>query len=350
MNDYKKFKLENIKRALANQELKIRAKLSQFCDYESLIKLVKKISKGNKGDIGYSPIKGKDYFTKKEVDDFKKEITPKKGKDYKDGKSIKGDSGYTPQKDIDYFDGDDGKTPKKGIDYFTDEEKLEFLKKITPEKEKDYFTEKEIIWFLEKITPIKGTDYFTKEELEKIKKEITPIKNKDYFDGKSIKGDRGYTPVKGKDYFDGKGIDEDKLLLTILERLEGKIDEDLTEQEKRVLEQLEVKLGEMVQRLQGRSGGIGRQDVLDIISGNQPHTIRDDLSSQCDGSNMVFNLSKVGMAGTFVLQGTQFPIIYRPGVDYNVAPDLKTVTLVASEVGAPKKFQTLVMHYEEIID
>ena len=38
-----------------------------------------------KGDEGYTPIKGKDYFTEKEVSTFKKEVTPVKGKDYKDG-------------------------------------------------------------------------------------------------------------------------------------------------------------------------------------------------------------------------------------------------------------------------
>jgi hypothetical protein len=44
-----------------------------------------------KGDAGYAPIKGKDYF---------------------DGKD-----GYAPIKDVDYFDGKDGYTPKKGKDY-----------------------------------------------------------------------------------------------------------------------------------------------------------------------------------------------------------------------------------------
>lgn len=317
MNDYKKFKFENVKRALANKELKIRTKLSQFVDYENLVKLIKKISKGDKGNDGDTPIKG-----------------------------------------IDYVDGQDAHTPIKGEDYFTQKEIDEFLKKITPEKGsdykdgynpvkgKDYFTEKEIGWFLKKVIPIKGKDYFTKKELDKIKKEITPVKGKDYKDGKTIQGKRG---KQGRPGPEGKGIDEDKMLLEILERLEGKIDEDLTEQEKRVLEELGKKLGEMVQRSQSRGGGLGRQDILDIISGNQPHIVRDDLSSQCDGSNMVFNLSKVGIAGTYVLQGTQFPIIYRPGVDYNVAPDLKIVTLVAAEVGAPKLGQTLVCFYESEI-
>ena len=286
-----------------------------------LMKLIQLIPEGKKGDKGY---------------------TPKKGKDYDDGKD-----GQTPIKGVDYDDGKDAYTPVKGKDYFTKDEIVSFLKKITPKKGKDYFTEKEIKWFFKKIVPIKGIDYWTDKELqvikEEIKKVVTPKKGIDYHDG--------YTPVKGKDYFDGVSVDEkqveERLLITLLERLENKLDEDLTEKEKTILEELEKKLGEMVQRLQGRSGGLGRQDVLDIISGNQPNTVRDDLSSQCDSSNMVFNLSKVGIAGTYVLQGTQFPIIYRPGVDYNVASDLKTVTLVASEVGPPQAGQTLIMRYEE---
>jgi hypothetical protein len=43
--------------------------------------------------------------------------TPRKGKDYFDGKD-----GYIPTKGKDYFDGKDGKTPVKGEDYFTDAE------------------------------------------------------------------------------------------------------------------------------------------------------------------------------------------------------------------------------------
>lgn len=38
-----------------------------------------------KGDKGDSPIKGKDYFTSKEISQFKKEVTPVKGVDYFDG-------------------------------------------------------------------------------------------------------------------------------------------------------------------------------------------------------------------------------------------------------------------------
>lgn len=57
------------------------------------LKLLMEKIKGEKGDPGYTPVKGKDYF-----DGY----TPKKGKDYFDGKD-----GYTPRKGKDYFDGKD---------------------------------------------------------------------------------------------------------------------------------------------------------------------------------------------------------------------------------------------------
>ena len=57
-----------------------------------IITLLNKIQqlKGDKGDKGDKPVKGKDYFTPKEIDEFArlilKEATPKKGVHYNDGK------------------------------------------------------------------------------------------------------------------------------------------------------------------------------------------------------------------------------------------------------------------------
>ena len=56
--------------------------------------------KGDKGESGKTPVKGKDYF------DGKNGKTPKKGVDYFDGKD--GKDGYTPVKGKDYFDGAQG--------------------------------------------------------------------------------------------------------------------------------------------------------------------------------------------------------------------------------------------------
>ena len=90
-----------------------------------------------KGDDGKTPKKGVDYYTPNEVEQIKKEVTPKKGDDYNDGEA--------------------GKTPKKGV---------------------DYFTEKEIVQFKKEVTPKKGVDYRDGED------GYTPKKNVDYFDGK----------------------------------------------------------------------------------------------------------------------------------------------------------------------
>lgn len=87
---------------------------------------------------GKTPVKGKDYFTAKEIERFLKAVTPKKGKDYFTKKEIREIAKIAkPILNKDYFI-EDGKTPVKG---------------------KDYFTEKEITDFLLKVTPIKGVHY-----------------------------------------------------------------------------------------------------------------------------------------------------------------------------------------------
>jgi hypothetical protein len=63
--------------------------------------------------------------------------------------SLKGDDGYTPVKGIDYFDGKDGKdgyTPIKGVDYF------------------DGKDGKDGIDGTNGYTPIRGTDYWTEAD------------------------------------------------------------------------------------------------------------------------------------------------------------------------------------------
>lgn len=71
-----------------------------------------------KGDKGYTPIKGQDYFTDEELKELVKQATPKKDTDYKDG--------YTPVKYVDYFtkeeqeqfrgkDGKDGRDGRDGL-------------------------------------------------------------------------------------------------------------------------------------------------------------------------------------------------------------------------------------------
>jgi hypothetical protein len=69
--------------------------------------------KGQKGDDGYSPVKGKDYWTDEDkgvvIEEASKKATPIKGKDYFTPTDISDfKKSVTPQKGKDYFDGKDG--------------------------------------------------------------------------------------------------------------------------------------------------------------------------------------------------------------------------------------------------
>ena len=131
-----------------------------------------------------------------------------------DTEPLKGEDGYTPVKGVDYFDGEDGQdgyTPVKGVDYFDGED---------GQDGQDGYT------------PVKGVDYFDGAKGDKGDKGdtgngiISTTLNADYTltilfsDGTSVttasirgaqgaKGDKGdtgangYTPIKGVDYFDG---------------------------------------------------------------------------------------------------------------------------------------------------
>lgn len=81
--------------------------------------------KGDKGDDGNTPVRGVDYFTKKDIDSFVNIL-----------KSLVKD-GYTPVKGVDYTDGApgapgrDGITPEtlvRGVHYWTPEDKKEIVK------------------------------------------------------------------------------------------------------------------------------------------------------------------------------------------------------------------------------
>ena len=60
---------------------------------------------------------------------------------------------------------------------------------------------------------------------------------------------------------------------------------------------------------------------------------------------MTFNLTATPKADTVQLWSTQFPIVYRPTVDFTVDASANTVTLIAAEVGAPLSDQSLVALY-----
>lgn len=74
-----------------NQEL--LRKLAKDIDKKTAIEIAMELKKGDKGEPGYTPVKGKDYFTEEELgkiaafvkDGLKEEVTPVKGRDYFDG-------------------------------------------------------------------------------------------------------------------------------------------------------------------------------------------------------------------------------------------------------------------------
>mgnify|MGYP001608312337 CR=1 FL=1 len=66
-----------------------------------------------------------------------------------------------------------------------------------------------------------------------------------------------------------------------------------------------------------------------------------DCTSQCDGSNKTFNVggSHFGIIGVF---GTQFPLIYRPVIDYT---ETSTGFTLTAAVTAPDTSQTLIAQF-----
>lgn len=89
---------------------------------EEIEKSLEKI-KGKDGEDGYTPVKGKDYYTPEEIKEIKKEVTPVKGKDYFDGKDGKngrdgkdGKDGARGLRGLSGKDGKDGRNGKDGKD------------------------------------------------------------------------------------------------------------------------------------------------------------------------------------------------------------------------------------------
>lgn len=73
-------------------------------------------------------------------------------------KGDKGDPGYTPVKGVDYFDGKDGYTPVKGVDYFDGEPGADYVLTAADKEE------------IAGMVEVSGdlTDYYTKEEIDEL--------------------------------------------------------------------------------------------------------------------------------------------------------------------------------------
>lgn len=80
--------------------------------------------------------------------------------------------------------------------------------------------------------------------------------------------------------------------------------------------------------------------VQRIVGGGRPRVFTYDLSSQCDGVTKAFKMPmNFGVLGVF---STEFPLIYRPAIDYTAANSTLTLT---SQVSAPQAGQTLIVQY-----
>lgn len=91
-----------------------------------------------------------------------KQMDDKYGKDGQPG--LKGEPGYTPLKGVDYFDGKDGKTPIKGVDYFDGEkgdkgdpgQRGKDLQPLSPEQTVEKINTSKVLIRLEKIFGLKA--------------------------------------------------------------------------------------------------------------------------------------------------------------------------------------------------
>lgn len=91
---------------------RIEDNLSKKTSFEIKAEMIK----GEPGEPGYTPVKGKDYFTPSEISAFKT-----------------------------------ASTPVKGVDYYTDIEMKAMLDYVTPIKGKDYFSDSEIKSIVSKV-------------------------------------------------------------------------------------------------------------------------------------------------------------------------------------------------------
>ena len=112
MEDSTEIILRRVKTKLALANRKKRAEEIKGEIEKSLEKI-----QGKDGEDGYTPVKGKDYYTPEEIKEIKKEVTPIKGKDYfdgKDGKSIVGPRGPIGPRGPRGLKGEPGENGKDG--------------------------------------------------------------------------------------------------------------------------------------------------------------------------------------------------------------------------------------------
>lgn len=209
-------------------------------------------------------------------------------------------------------------------------------------------------------TPIKGVDYFTHEEVmamanyirSLVPDGVTPVKGVDYFDGApgdaGTPGNHGITPTKGVDYF--TRTERDAMIaevtkgIKIKDGVSPKIEDIVAATIPVLREQFKYEniknapdlkdLTELIAFLKrGGFRGGGSSSATGAIAKSS------DLSSQCNGSNLIFTIPT--FTTILSLVGSDAPIVYRPSIDFTAAG----TTLTLSVVNAPSAGSTLILTY-----
>lgn len=224
--------------------------------------------------------------------------------------------------------GEDGKMPEKGVDYFTEKEIAELVddinKKIKVPTVEEIAARVKLPDPIEGKTPERGVDYMTEKDVDMIVRKVA----------KAIK----IPSLEGV-------ITKKEIANMIAEAVSAK-ESELPEINPEVLARgLEALKG--VDRLDYQAlknrPGVPTYDTGKrlMVRGGGSAMYSSDLSSQCDGIVKTFTVP-VHKSGQCFLMGTQFPVIYRPTIDYTISGTTLTLT---SEVGAPQAGQTLLFNY-----
>ena len=163
--------------------------LSKDVNMRSALEIARQLKQGDQGEPGYSPVKGKDYFTEEEIgkiaryikDGLKEEVTPRKG--------------------VDYFDGEDGRNADES-------EMIERLKKLIPTVDEIVARVQvpELPVFDEQAMLLRFLSSIPKQESLTIEEIVKEIKEKKLLELRDIRGARLDTPKSSGQYLHGGGL------------------------------------------------------------------------------------------------------------------------------------------------
>jgi hypothetical protein len=195
--------------------------------------------------------------------------------------------GYTPVKNRDYFDGEDGKTPQEGIDYPSKAQIREMVSDCVMSETIGLGSEME--------AKHKKHSVEIKTLVEKIKKDFPKFELK----GEDIVKEINSLPITPDKQIDAKHI-------------------------KNLPKPKEAKGSKRL--------GRGTSNPIQYY----------DLTSQCNGVLKTFSIPT--NTKVLAVYGTQFPVIFRPLIDWTAT---STTLILTSEVSAPEVGQTLFILYVE---